>query len=214
MILELFNPLISFIISFISSLGYPGIFFLMVAESAMIPIPSEVIMPFSGFLIASDKLSFVEVIIAGSFGNLIGSIITYYLGLKIGRHLIIKYGKFILFSEKHLIFTEKLFEKIGDKISFIGRLLPGVRTYVSFPLGIAKANVIKFLFYTLIGSIIWNTLLTYAGITLGRNWQNFHKYSTYLDIIAALIIIVFVIWFIYKMKKINIGKSDNIGNKI
>ncbi|MER5176073.1 MAG: DedA family protein [Candidatus Nitrosocosmicus sp.] len=208
MILELFNPLISYITSFISGLGYPGIFFLMVVESAMIPIPSEIIMPFSGFLVAAGKLSFVEVVLAGSFGNLIGSIITYYLGIKIGRPLIIKYGRYIFFSEKHLRFTEKLFERLGDKISFIGRLLPGVRTYVSFPLGIAKANLIKFMTYTLMGSIIWNALLTYAGIRLGSDWQSFHKYSPYLDIVAAIVIVVFVIWFIYKMKKMSMDKKN------
>ncbi len=210
MILELFNSIITYITSFISSLGYPGIFSLMVVESAMIPIPSEIIMPFSGFLVATGKLSFFEVILAGSFGNLIGSIITYYAGLKIGRPLIIKYGKYIFFSESHLRFTEKLFERLGDKISFIGRLLPGVRTYVSFPLGIAKANLIKFMAYTLIGSLIWNALLTYAGLRLGSNWQSFHKYSPYLDIVAVIMIIAFVIWFIYKMKKMNVNKKFGI----
>lgn len=180
----------------------------MVVESVMIPIPSEIIMPFSGFLVAAGKLSFVEVVLAGSFGNLIGSIITYYLGIKIGRPLIIKYGRYIFFSEKHLRFTEKLFERLGDKISFIGRLLPGVRTYVSFPLGIAKANLIKFMTYTLMGSIIWNALLTYAGIRLGSDWQSFHKYSPYLDIVAAIVIVVFVIWFIYKMKKMSMDKKN------
>ncbi len=210
MILELFNTLIIIITSFISNMGYPGIFFLMVAESAMIPIPSEIIMPFSGFLVASGKLSFIEVVLAGSFGNLIGSIITYFLGIKIGRHLIIKYGKYFFFHEKHLQFTERLFEKLGDKISFVGRLLPGVRTYVSFPLGIAKSNLIKFIFYTLIGSLIWNTILTYAGIRLGKNWENFHQYSPYLDIIAIVLIIGFIIWFLYKIKRTSIDRKSDI----
>jgi membrane protein DedA with SNARE-associated domain len=210
MILELFNSIITYITSFISSLGYPGIFSLMVVESAMIPIPSEIIMPFSGFLVATGKLSFFEVVLAGSFGNLIGSIITYYLGIKIGRPLIIKYGKYIFFSESHLRFTEKLFERLGDKISFIGRLLPGVRTYVSFPLGIAKANLIKFMIYTLIGSLIWNALLTYAGLRLGSNWQSFHKYSPYLDIVAVIMIIAFAVWFIYKMKKMSMNKKFDV----
>ena len=210
MILELFNTLVTLITSFILNLGYPGIFFLMVAESAMIPIPSEIIMPFSGFLVASEKLSFVEVVLAGSFGNLIGSIITYFLGVKVGRHLIIKYGKYFFFNEKHLQFTERLFERLGDKISFIGRLLPGVRTYISFPLGIAKSNFIKFIFYTLIGSLIWNILLTYAGVRLGKNWQNFHQYSPYLDIVAVIIIVAFIIWFIYKIKSISIDKKSDI----
>jgi membrane protein DedA with SNARE-associated domain len=210
MILELFNSVITYITSFISSLGYPGIFSLMVIESAMIPIPSEIIMPFSGFLVATGKLSFFEVVLAGSFGNLIGSIITYYLGIKIGRPLIIKYGKYIFFSESHLRFTEKLFERLGDKISFVGRLLPGVRTYVSFPLGIAKANLIKFMIYTLIGSLIWNALLTYAGLRLGSNWQSFHKYSPYLDIVAVIMIIAFAVWFIYKMKKMSMNKKFDV----
>jgi membrane protein DedA with SNARE-associated domain len=210
MILELFNSVITYITSFISSLGYPGIFSLMVIESAMIPIPSEIIMPFSGFLVATGKLSFFEVVLAGSFGNLIGSVITYYLGIKIGRPLIIKYGKYIFFSESHLRFTEKLFERLGDKISFIGRLLPGVRTYVSFPLGIAKANLIKFMIYTLIGSLIWNALLTYAGLRLGSNWQSFHKYSPYLDIVAVIMIIAFAVWFIYKMKKMSMNKKFDV----
>ncbi len=210
MILELFNSIITYITSFISSLGYPGIFSLMVVESAMIPIPSEIIMPFSGFLVATGKLSFFEVVLAGSFGNLIGSIITYYLGIKIGRPLIIKYGKYIFFSESHLRFTEKLFERWGDKISFIGRLLPGVRTYVSFPLGIAKANLIKFMIYTLIGSLTWNALLTYAGLRLGSNWQSFHKYSPYLDIVAVIMIIAFAVWFIYKMKNTSMNKKFDV----
>ncbi len=208
MILELFNPIISYITSYISGLGYPGIFFLMVVESAMIPVPSEIVMPFSGFLVGAGKLTFIEVVLAGSFGNLIGSIITYYLGIKLGRPLVIKYGKYIFFSERHLKFTEKLFERLGDKISFLGRLLPGVRTYVSFPLGIAKANIIKFMIYTLIGSILWNTFLTYAGVRLGSDWQSFHKYSPYLDIIAVIMIVTFAIWFIYKMKKMSMDKKN------
>ena len=113
MIVEAFNSIIVFITSIISSLGYPGIFLLMVAESAMIPIPSEIIMTFSGFLVATNKLTFLEVVLAGSFGNLIGSIITYYIGIKVGRPIVIKYGKYIFFKESHLKFTEKSVEKIG-----------------------------------------------------------------------------------------------------
>ncbi|HEY6537376.1 MAG TPA: DedA family protein [Candidatus Nitrosocosmicus sp.] len=200
MIVEAFNSIIVFITSIISSLGYPGIFLLMVAESAMIPIPSEIIMTFSGFLVATNKLTFLEVVLAGSFGNLIGSIITYYIGIKVGRPIVIKYGKYIFFKESHLKFTEKLVEKIGDKLSFIGRLLPGIRTYVSLPLGIAKADLIKFSIYTLVGSLIWNICLTYIGLRLGRNWESFRKYSTYLDFLAIIIIIGFIIWFIYKIR--------------
>ncbi len=208
MIVEAFNSIIVFITSIISNLGYPGIFLLMVAESSMIPIPSEIIMTFSGFLVATNKLSFLEVVLAGSVGNLIGSIITYYIGIKVGRLIVIKYGKYLLFKESHLKFTEKLVERTGDKISFIGRLLPGIRTYVSLPLGIAKANLTKFLIYTLLGSLIWNVCLTYIGFRLGSNWETFHKYSTYLDILALIIIIGFIIWFIHKIRKSRKKSND------
>ena len=200
-LIEILRPLVEFIISVISSLGYGGIFFLMILESALIPIPSEIIMPFSGFLVSSGKLGSVGVILAGSLGNLVGSVITYYLGIRLGRAFLIKYGKYILFREHHLVWTEQLFQKYGDKISFVGRLLPGVRTYISLPAGIGKSNFIKFVVYTLVGSIIWNSLLTYGGIQLGRSWQHIDKYSGYLDIIAVVATAVFIVWIVYNNTK-------------
>jgi membrane protein DedA with SNARE-associated domain len=207
-VIELLRPLAEFITSVISGLGYGGIFFLMVLESALIPIPSEIIMPFSGFLAATGKLGSVGVVLAGSFGNLVGSILTYYLGIRLGRAFLIKYGKYILFREHHLVWTEQLFQKYGDKICFVGRLLPGVRTYISLPAGIGKTNFIKFVVYTFAGSIIWNSLLTYGGIQLGRSWQHIDKYSWYLDIIAVVAIAAFILWVIYinrrrKRNKVN-----------
>lgn len=196
-LIEILRPLAEFITSVISSLGYGGIFFLMILESALIPIPSEIIMPFSGFLVSSGKLGSVGVILAGSLGNLVGSVITYYLGIRLGRAFLIKYGKYILFREHHLVWTEQLFQKYGDKISFVGRLLPGVRTYISLPAGIGKSNFIRFVVYTLVGSIIWNSLLTYGGIQLGRSWQHIDKYSGYLDIIAVVATAVFIVWIVY-----------------
>jgi membrane protein DedA with SNARE-associated domain len=200
-LIEILRPLVEFITSVISSLGYGGIFFLMILESALIPIPSEIIMPFSGFLVSSGKLGSVGVILAGSLGNLVGSVITYYLGIRLGRAFLIKYGKYILFRVHHLVWTEQLFQKYGDKISFVGRLLPGVRTYISLPAGIGKSNFIKFVVYTLVGSIIWNSLLTYGGIQLGRSWQHIDKYSGYLDIIAVVATAVFIVWIVYNNTK-------------
>ncbi len=200
-LIEILRPLAEFITSVISSLGYGGIFFLMILESALIPIPSEIIMPFSGFLVSVGKLGSVGVILAGSLGNLVGSVITYYLGIRLGRAFLIKYGKYILFREHHLVWTEQLFQKYGDKISFVGRLLPGVRTYISLPAGIGKSNFIKFVVYTLVGSIIWNSLLTYGGIQLGRSWQHIDKYSGYLDIIAVVATAVFIVWIVYNNTK-------------
>ena len=210
-LIEILRPLAEFITSVISSLGYGGIFFLMILESALIPIPSEIIMPFSGFLASTGKLGSVGVILAGSLGNLVGSVITYYLGIRLGRAFLIKYGKYILFRVHHLVWTEQLFQKYGDKISFVGRLLPVVRTYISLPAGIGKSNFIKFVVYTLVGSIIWNSLLTYAGIQLGRSWQHIDKYSGYLDIIAVVAIAVFIVWIVYSNRR-NRGKGNITDN--
>jgi membrane protein DedA with SNARE-associated domain len=207
-VIELLRPLAEFITSVISGLGYGGIFFLMILESALIPIPSEIIMPFSGFLAATGKLGSVGVVLAGSFGNLVGSILTYYLGIRLGRAFLIKYGKYILFRVHHLVWTEQLFQKYGDKISFVGRLLPGVRTYISLPAGIGKTNFIKFAVYTFAGSIIWNSLLTYGGIQLGRSWQHIDKYSWYLDIIAVVAIAAFILWVVYINRRRKRNKNN------
>jgi membrane protein DedA with SNARE-associated domain len=200
-VIEFLKPLVEFIMSFIAQLGYTGIFFLMILESALIPIPSEIIMPFSGFLSSTGRLDPLLVTLSGSLGNLVGSVLTYYLGIKAGRKFILKYGRYILFKKEHLESTENLFERYGDRISFAGRLLPGIRTYVSLPAGIGKTNFTKFVAYTFAGSLIWNSMLTYVGMSLGSNWKNIDKYSTYLDVAALLAVAVFVIWFVYKTKR-------------
>ncbi len=206
---EILKPIIDFVISFISSLGYPGIFLLMILESALIPIPSEIIMPFSGFLVSKGTFDPISVVLAGTFGNLVGSILTYYLGIKAGRAFILKYGKYILFKKSHLEFTEELFEKYGDKISFFCRLLPAVRTYISLPCGVGKANFVKFSIYTFLGSLIWNSMLTYIGILLGNNWKNIDKYAIYLDIVAACVIVGFIIWFVVMVRRRNNSRQEN-----
>lgn len=205
---EILKPFIDFVVWIISNLGYPGIFFLMVLDSAMIPIPSEIILVFSGYLISSGEFEPISVILIGSLGNLVGSIFTYYVGFKWGRLIILKYGKYILLKEKHLEYTENLFQKYGDKISFGGRLIPAIRTYISLPCGIGKTNFIKFSIYTFLGSIIWNTIFTYVGIQLGNKWEDIDKYSIYLDIVLACVIAGFVIWFVAKIRRRNKKETE------
>jgi membrane protein DedA with SNARE-associated domain len=202
-ILQLLHPIVNAITGIIFSLGYPGIFGLMVLESALVPIPSEIIMPFSGFLVSDGKLSFVPTILAGSIGNLVGSILTYFLGLRVGRQAIIRYGKYVLLREKHLQVTERWFGKYGDITSFIGRLLPGVRTYISLPAGAGQMRFGRFVLFSFIGSCIWNSGLTLFGMQLGNNWESIDKYSTYLDIAAAIAVVGFVIWFARSSRKAN-----------
>lgn len=158
-------------------------------------------MPFSGFLVSNGTFEPVSVVLAGTFGNLVGSILTYFLGIKVGRAFILKYGKFILFKKIILNFTEELFQKYGDKISFFCRLLPAIRTYISLPCGIGKTNFVKFSIYTFLGSLIWNTMITYVGIIFGHNWKNIDKYAIYLDVLSACVISLFIIWFIVKIRK-------------
>jgi membrane protein DedA with SNARE-associated domain len=141
------------------------------------------------------------VTLSGSLGNVVGSVLTYYLGIKAGRKVILKYGKYILFRKEHLEITENLFRRYGDKISFAGRLLPGIRTYVSLPAGIGKTDFKKFVIYSFAGSLVWNSMLVYVGMNLGRNWKNIDKYSVYLDVAAVLSVAVFIVWFVYKTKR-------------
>ena len=193
--------LAGFITSVISQIGYVGVFFLMVLESALIPIPSEVIMPFSGFLVATGEFNLFYVLVAGTIGNLVGSIIAYYIGSHIGRSLVLKYGKYILIDEGHLDLADRWFQKFGDRIIFLSRNLPAVRTYISLPAGITKMNIVKFSVYTLIGSIPWNFALLYAGILLGKNWETILKYTTILDVIVVIGVLVVIVWWLRKKIK-------------
>ena len=193
--IDIINNLANFVIQAISNTGYLGIFALMVAESALIPIPSEIIMPFSGYLASTGKLNPILIILAGSVGNLVGSLIAYFIGIKLGREVILKYGKYILLKKSHLDWTESFFKKYGDRTTFVSRLLPAIRTYISLPAGIAEMNLKKFSIYTFAGSIIWSTMLTYVGVTLGEEWTKIRQYSHYIDIavIAGIIIVIIII---------------------
>ncbi|HJW19742.1 MAG TPA: DedA family protein [Candidatus Nitrosotalea sp.] len=193
--LDIINNLANFVIQTISNTGYLGIFFLMAAESSLIPIPSEIIMPFSGYLASTGKLNPVLIILAGSIGNLVGSLVAYFIGVKLGREFIVKYGKYVLLKKSHLEWTESYFKKYGDRSTFVSRLLPAIRTYISLPAGVAKMNLKKFSIYTFVGSIIWSTMLTYVGSTLGDQWTKIRHYSDYIDgaVIIGLVIIIIII---------------------
>jgi membrane protein DedA with SNARE-associated domain len=197
---EILGNLTNFIIQTISNSGYVGIFLLMVAESALIPIPSEVIMPFSGYLVSTGKFNIILVVIAGTVGNLVGALISYFVGAYLGRGFVLKYGKYVLLRKSHLELAESYFKKYGDRSTFISRLLPAIRTYVSLPAGVAKMNLKKFVVFTLVGSVIWNTALTYIGIKLGEEWNSIRKYSDYFDAIVVMVVIVAIIAYWKKRK--------------
>ncbi len=195
-----------YIIKLIESTSYAGIFVLMTLESALIPIPSEVTMPFSGFLASSGKLSLVYIIAVGTVANLVGSLIAYYIGYFIEEtillNLIKKHGKFILVSEHEYQRASAWFAKYGDKIIFISRLMPGVRTVISLPAGVFRMDIKKFTLYTLLGCLIWSTFLTYVGYILGENWRALEGYFRKFEIVIGVLLIVAIIWYLEKHFKI------------
>lgn len=190
--------LASFVIKVIEQTGYTGITALMALESANIPIPSEIIMPFSGYLVFEEKFNFYLVILSGTVGNLIGSLVSYYLGFFGGRSFLAKYGKFFFVTHHDLELADRLFQKYGSFIIFASRILPIVRTFISFPAGIAKMNIIVFTVNTFFGSLIWSIILTYTGVIAGENWKILELYFRKFDWLIAGILLVLGIWWIWR----------------
>ena len=195
-----------YIIKLIETTSYAGIFVLMTLESALIPIPSEVTMPFSGFLASKGNLSLAAVIIVGTIANLVGSYIAYYIGYFIEEtfllRLIKKYGKFILISEDDYQKANKWFEKYGDKIIFISRLLPGIRTVISLPAGVFRMDIKKFTLYTVLGCLIWSAFLAYVGYALGENWRALEGYFRKFEVVIVIVLMAAVLWYLEKHLKI------------
>lgn len=178
------------VISVISAAGYAGIFVLMALESANIPIPSEIIMPFSGFLVSQERFSFFWVVLWGAVGNLAGSLVSYYLGYVGARPFLIQKG----YGE----LGERFFNRFGSLAVFVGRLLPVVRTFISLPAGIAKMNVWKFSLYTFVGSFLWSWALTYVGVVAGEHWNFLEPYFRTFDWLIIIVLVLLVLWWIKK----------------
>lgn len=193
----------SWIIGVITTLHYGGVVLLMAIESANIPLPSEVIMPFAGFLVAQGALNLYLVALAGAIGCVIGSIFSYYLGAWGGRPLIEKYGKYILISRHDLDLAEHWFTKHGEIIVFFGRLLPVIRTFISFPAGIARMNFWRFVIYSFLGSLPWSLLLAFIGYKLGEHWENIRTYFHNFDGLILVLIVIAIIWWVWRHTKQN-----------
>lgn len=196
MLEKIVGLLAAWIMGVISNMGYGGIVLLMGIESACIPLPSEVIMPFAGFLVFKGEMLLWAVALAGALGCVLGSIPAYYLGMFGGRPLVEKYGKWVLISAKDLNWADQAFAKHGDIIIFIGRLLPAVRTFIAFPAGVARMPMGKFISYTFIGSFIWCYLLAFAGFIMGEHWESLKVYFHQFHYIIAGAGLIFVIWYI------------------
>ncbi|MGZ8880327.1 MAG: DedA family protein [Halobacteriota archaeon] len=199
---NIIETLSNFIISVIEQLGYAGVFVGMTLESVGLPIPSEVIMPFAGYVVWEGGLTLIGITVAGTLGCLAGSLIAYYIGLWGGRPLLERYGKYVLISKRELDLADKWFDKYGDRAVFVSRLLPVVRTYISFPAGIVNMDVKKFSLYTVLGSLPWCFGLAYIGVLLGPHWEDIKGLFRYLDIAVIVGIIALVAYLIYRRERI------------
>lgn len=183
----------------------------MTLESALVPIPSEITMPFSGYLVSRGELNLIAVILVGAFANLVGSIIAYYIGFFLEETVIVswikKYGKFLLITVDDYEKSRHWFQKYGTSIVFFSRLLPGIRTFISLPAGLAGMNIWKFSFYTFVGSLIWSALLTYVGVYFGENWHSLEPIYRKFEFLIAGIFILGGLWFInHKLRIVKLPK--------
>ena len=198
MISQLITILTNLIIYIISAGGYFGVGLLMALESACIPIPSEIIMPFAGYLVYSGRFSLFGIALAGGIGSSIGSVITYWIGMYGGRPFIERFGKYVLVSKHDLDIADRFFAKYGKLSTFIGRLLPVVRTFISIPAGIARVPFWNFLFYSFVGSFLWSGLLGYFGLKLGPEWVILRERAHFLDVVIIVVIVVGTVWWVWR----------------
>jgi len=185
--------------SSISDLGYLGIVIMMGIESACIPLPSEIIMPFGGYLVATqpDRFSVWWMGVAGSGGCVWGSLVAYWAGKFGGRPFIEKYGRYILVRHRDLDRADAWFQKHGDAAVFFSRLMPVVRTFISFPAGIARVRLGRFIAYTFLGSLPWCLALAYAGKMLGDRWDTLGKYFHGADVVIVAVVVILAALYIY-----------------
>ncbi len=196
------NAILLFISNVYSAIQWPGVVLLMAIESANIPLPSEVILPLAGWMLIKDKgLSASYVLLAGGYGALgclLGSWVSYAAGAWGGRPFLYKYGKYLLISRRDLDTADRWFEKRGDLAIFISRLLPVVRTFISFPAGVARMPLLKFSIYTFIGSFIWSAALAYGGYLLGAHWDELRAFMRPLDPLIIAVIVILAGLYVYR----------------
>lgn len=196
--------IINFIENTISSMGPLGVSLLMAIESCNVPLPSEAILPFAGFLVSNGVMTIHEAAWAGAFGCVLGSIPSYYLGYFGGRPFIEKYGKYFLISKHDLEIADKWEKKYGNFAFFICRMLPIVRTFISLPAGILKANIFQFLLFTFLGSLIWSYPLVYVGMKLGEHREKLSHFWHQFDILIVLILaVLFIMYLKHHFKHLN-----------
>jgi membrane protein DedA with SNARE-associated domain len=200
MIDQVISALASWIVEIISAAGYLGVVFLMAIESACIPLPSEVIMPFAGYLVSTNQFSLIGAATAGALGCNVGSTVAYYVAAWGGRPVLERWGRYILVNPAELERTDRFFERYGSATVFFGRLLPVVRTFIAFPAGLARMPMLKFQIYTFVGSWPWCFVLAYIGYLLGAHWDSnptFRRVFHEFDAVVAVVLVAGFAWFVW-----------------
>ena len=201
MVGKILGAIAGFVTSTILAMGYGGIVLLMAIESACIPLPSEVIMPFSGFLVFKGHFNLWLTGLAGAIGCVLGSLVGYWMGMAGGRPLVERFGRYVLMSKHDLDLAERWFAKYGDATVFFSRLLPVVRTFISFPAGMARMNIPRFVIYTFLGSFPWCVALSYFGFRLGEHWDSLKGYFHKFDALIGVLIVLAIIWWVRRHLK-------------
>jgi len=197
---------IPFLNNLYGAVGYLGVMLAMAIESAMIPLPSELILPYAGFLISDptqlepltgSPWNFWIVVIVATIGNTIGSLIAYAIGAYGGRPFLERYGKYLLIRQHEIDLADRFFRDHGNATVFVGRLLPIVRTFISFPAGVARMRLAPFILYSTAGAFLWSTLLVYAGTVLGDNWVDIRHALQPFDLLIAVGVAGLILGFIW-----------------
>lgn len=196
MIAKIISILATWIIGVISAMGYWGILLCMAIESACIPLPSEIIMPFSGYLVSTGRFTLWGTALAGAVGCVVGSVAAYYAGIYLGRDFVKKYGKYLLISVHDMDLAERWFDRYGSWAIFFSRLLPVIRTFISFPAGVARMKITPFVVYTFVGSYPWCYGLAWVGMKTGEKWDTLGKYFHQFDIAIGILILLGAVWWV------------------
>lgn len=210
--INMLESLTGLIIQLIKTSGYPGIFFLMVLNASAIPFPSEITLPFSGFLASQGNLMLNMVIFTGVLGDLVGSIIGYFIGFLLEDNVIInfikKYGKFILLTEEEYEKAIKWIKRYGAPFVFVGKITPGIKSFISVAAGITHVKFSKFIVANILGGLIYVSIVTYVGYYLGSRWNILGGYIRKFELLIIVILIIGVVWYINrKLKFIKFKKN-------
>ncbi len=200
------QQILDFIRHTYEAIGWPGVVLLSAIESACIPLPSELILPFAGWMLIAYKHLGLEYLLlaglCGAVGNVIGSLIAYWVGAKGGRPFLQRYGKYFLISQHEIDIADRWFGKYGEAITFFSRLMPVVRTFISLPAGVARMNIWKFILYSFLGSFLWSIALAYGGYVLGQNWESIRNTMRPFDIpIIIIFVLLFALYVWHKLRK-------------